>query len=378
MGEKRLLITYTKIYENESLSSWLNRLARENLCTPYVFYTRYLGSTLLNRDIDRFITQTILNKISVLTKTHISKIQDLLIPQYYSSGIEVRKTLLHEIVCLNTKIVGVRKSSKWTQFCPKCLSESNYYRKQWRLAHITTCTKHKLRLYDSCPNCSKQINFHCIHLLHSSKAICDKCFFDLTTAEIISISDKNLLSFENAFIQSMNTNWFKWKSFDMHSSVFVSGLHFLIYGVRKSLFNCFLHNSLCKSNFAYKSLDIQTRHQLMGLIISILKGWPHTIKKLSDSALINQTAFYRDRHSEWPYWLWIVMRTDINKKKYWITETEILSAINFLQNKLYKISLANIGEVLGHDRSFYVNDKNKALINSARINYQYEKKVFYW
>lgn len=43
--------------------------------------------------------------------------------------------------------------------CPKCLSQSQYYRKQWDFAAITSCPLHQIMLLEKCPGCGKPITW---------------------------------------------------------------------------------------------------------------------------------------------------------------------------------------------------------------------------
>jgi len=48
------------------------------------------------------------------------------------------------------------------QYCPQCLLEDGdpYFRKEWRVAFITTCTRHQCMLRDRCMECGAGVAFH--------------------------------------------------------------------------------------------------------------------------------------------------------------------------------------------------------------------------
>ncbi|MCF6441047.1 TniQ family protein [Pseudoalteromonas luteoviolacea] len=372
------LIGKTAIFSDEALSSWINRLARDNLCSPYLFCSRYLGQTLINRDIDRAISNTALLKIAELTSEPIHTIQQLQIPQYYNSGIKKKKTLLHEQLSLHCHIKGFKRLNRWIQFCPICLKENNYYRRYWRFALCTTCFLHNTVLQDACPNCLKPINFFNIHLLHSSKAICEHCLFDLTQSECDIVILNDVISFDKALVEAINSGWVMWRNFNLHAFPFISGVIYLINGIRKSLFHCIDNNSHPLLNKPFGQLNTITRHQITQILASLLKNWPYELTQLKEGNIISQTAFYKDSQHDWPFWIWKVMRSELNKGTYWLRSDEIESAIAFLQKNKYQISPSNVGEVLGRDRSFYVNAKNKRLIENAMQVQQWKKKIFHW
>ncbi len=57
-----------------------------------------------------------------------------------------------------------RPAARWIQFCPHCLREdlTPYFRRHWRLAFCTVCTRHRCALRDSCAACGGIFSFHLI------------------------------------------------------------------------------------------------------------------------------------------------------------------------------------------------------------------------
>ena len=79
------------------------------------------------------------------------------------------------------------------QFCPACLAEdvNPYFRKRWRVAFYTFCTKHNIMMLDRCPECGSGVTFHRIEqgryggAYECSIAMCHECGFDLCRAPLI-------------------------------------------------------------------------------------------------------------------------------------------------------------------------------------------------
>lgn len=44
--------------------------------------------------------------------------------------------------------------------CPHCLKEDGYLRSDWDLRLVTTCTRHKVQLIDTCPSCKKKLTWN--------------------------------------------------------------------------------------------------------------------------------------------------------------------------------------------------------------------------
>lgn len=76
------------------------------------------------------------------------------------------------------------------QFCPACLAEdaTPYFRKCWRVALNTVCSRHKTMLLDRCPSCGAAIAAHRLDfnqpnvMDEASVSFCHRCGFDLCTA----------------------------------------------------------------------------------------------------------------------------------------------------------------------------------------------------
>lgn len=80
------------------------------------------------------------------------------------------------------------------QFCPACLAEDEvpYFRKRWRVAFYTCCTKHSTMMHDRCPACGFGVAFHRIELGRYGAAdeepltFCHECGFDLRNALLVA------------------------------------------------------------------------------------------------------------------------------------------------------------------------------------------------
>ena len=57
--------------------------------------------------------------------------------------------------------------------CPKCIAKNGYMSKKWDLKLISMCTKHEIKLIDSCPECRKKLSWN-----RKSVSLC-KCGYNL-------------------------------------------------------------------------------------------------------------------------------------------------------------------------------------------------------
>lgn len=66
-------------------------------------------------------------------------------------------------------------------YCPLCLRDQEFWRKDWLLKLNYACPKHKVMLLNHCPHCFKKLN-----IIRSKLCICPKCQTDIRLAPIIA------------------------------------------------------------------------------------------------------------------------------------------------------------------------------------------------
>jgi hypothetical protein len=144
--------------EDELLSSWLVRLSIAHGQKLHTF-TRLLWkkSGIWARDIDKTITseqiQILADRCGVTFDTaHKTTLSD------YAGWVYETHKPLGANPWLTTIGIYHRKRIKFgQQFCPKCLSEDKrpYFRRHWRLACFTICTKPKYSFLIAVPNVNR-------------------------------------------------------------------------------------------------------------------------------------------------------------------------------------------------------------------------------
>jgi ribosomal protein L32 len=95
---------------------------------------------------------------------------------------------LHWILTL--KMYHRKREGFGLQFCPACLADDAipYFRKCWRVAFNTICTRHGTMLLDRCPKCGVAIAVHRLDIAKSDAieigpvSYCHSCGFDLRDA----------------------------------------------------------------------------------------------------------------------------------------------------------------------------------------------------
>jgi hypothetical protein len=160
----QLWLYHPRPLPDELLSSWLVRIAHGHDMKLQTFCRVSLGKgqEIWARDIDRQAPDWLVKLLSVHTGVSVQEVwscsllayKGLLYREYRWSG--------QQFWLLPLKIAATSYHHHGMQFCAKCLAEDEipYFRKRWRVAFYTMCTKHQCMLHDRCPSCDAPVMFH--------------------------------------------------------------------------------------------------------------------------------------------------------------------------------------------------------------------------
>lgn len=186
------LLNRPPIYPDESLSSYLHRIAKANL--------------LEARHIDAMIKRLIAGQDKYnypskgKTYSILSGLTGLEPHRLYWASVHSLASVLVDEQRLNDEIVfdsgfsfakipekfddfHLRPISNM-QYCPDCLKENPYHRKAWRVRTVAACPEHKNLLIDQCPICAKGLRESAI-----IETICSNCGFNLIKAPRTDLSE---------------------------------------------------------------------------------------------------------------------------------------------------------------------------------------------
>lgn len=158
---------------DELLSCWLVRLAHGHGLKVQTFCNLIFGNQrqVWNRDIDRLAPTWLVDELILRTGispelawgTTLRAYEGVLYPKFRLAGT------LQWILTL--KLYHRTRQGYGLQFCPTCLAEDEipYFRKRWRIALNTVCSKHNTRLFDRCPHCDAAVVFHRLDMAGSTE-----------------------------------------------------------------------------------------------------------------------------------------------------------------------------------------------------------------
>ncbi len=179
---------------DELLSCWLVRLAHGHGLKVQTFCNLMFGNKrqVWNRDIDRLAPRWLVDELvrrtgtpsEIAWNTTLHAYEGILYSKFRSAGA------LQWILTL--KMYHRTRQGFGLQFCPTCLAEdaTPYFRKRWRIALNTVCTRHCTMLLDRCPECGAGVSFHRLDMTRADAievtplSYCHSCGFDLRNAAI--------------------------------------------------------------------------------------------------------------------------------------------------------------------------------------------------
>jgi transposase-like protein len=350
---------HIKPEEDELLSSWLTRLALAHGFRPYSFTSLIMGGRdLWASDIDKIDHIDLFLELAKRTNTLLSRVRVTSLINYTG--------LLFENISSNGHVTWITKTDKvrfsrrqiGLQFCPECLSEDTipYFRRHWRLAFVTVCTKHCVPLLDQCPKCYTPINFYRInpqdHSIkwHTALARCFSCKADLRLRTIDSKISNQVkpkeVEFQEFLLNGLKDGWIETSSNEIiFSSLFFAGLHqlarVLITGssssaIREAVINYY---DLQEPNDLYpkklpvlESLRAPQRRFLFQMIQRLLNNWPDGfIDFCRANKFWSRFWFMHPNVKPLPFWYWKVVHYNLTKYKYLPTNEEFSAALNFIK-----------------------------------------------
>jgi hypothetical protein len=177
---------------DELLSCWLVRLAHGHGLKVQTFCNLIFGNRrqVWNRDIDRLAPEWLIDELCRRTGTSTETAFNTTLRTY--EGLLYQKFRmagpLHWVLVL--QMYHRKREGFGLQFCPACLAEDTipYFRKCWRVALNTICTKHGTMLLDRCPKCGAAVAVHRLDMVRpdaieiAPMSYCYACKFDLRDA----------------------------------------------------------------------------------------------------------------------------------------------------------------------------------------------------
>ncbi len=145
------LLFHPKPYEDESLASYLNRLAIEN-SVPYFWIKSHVNIRINtdNHTINRIKDIETIKRIAHIANLKVEQVYNMTIHKYIFGSWYKNKEIKSQYPFNGFDSCSVK-------FCPLCLKENNYQRLSWMLALNKFCVKHNTTLIEKCTHCGYKV-----------------------------------------------------------------------------------------------------------------------------------------------------------------------------------------------------------------------------
>ncbi|WP_417560678.1 TniQ family protein [Marinomonas sp.] len=224
------------IEPDEILSSWLIRIAAAHGCDP-IALTNYIWGNwrCWTLDIDRGLPVQQLETLSTLSGTPPESISNTSLGQAINIFTDSNQST--HVYCPFIIPLGSRnrKHHMGFQFCPQCLkSDLNpYYRIQWRIALVTSCSTHHCLLVDKCPICYALVEPHLINTQEHCIYSCSYCGYDLRKTPTTR-TNSELITIQEEAMKTINEGKNSWSHFIISPKSWFSLLRYFISLIRKA------------------------------------------------------------------------------------------------------------------------------------------------
>lgn len=216
------------------------------------------------------------------------------------------------------------------KFCPYCLRESEYYRKQWKLKYYCICETHKTLMLDTCPECSSKIYDYSQGKINSV-GVCVKCKSRLKDYSAPVFEDSKAFDMQKTMHDISFNKVHKFESLKDYSYNDFTKAFYVISDIFREL--PYTSDNVCwESPFQIKPDDLKMYFPIMGpllrfefvntkyefilfnSILRIFQNWPFNLHKLfneyiyisneryssiSDSEILKHEFYYIYNHSSY-------------------------------------------------------------------------------
>lgn len=305
----KLLPWRPKPQDDELLSSWLLRVARGNSAKLQTFcHLIWPGRQLWNRDLDAMSPSDIVRDLANLTGTHVD---------------QASATTLRSLEGVLYDRVRVKNASRWIlplgvyhrtrrrggqQWCAECLiaDRQPYYRKNWRLAVASTCSRHGIVLADRCMDCSSPAVPH-----RGIDPFCHVCGCDRRLYPHLS-ADSKALQLEHCLRGVLKNRAHPPGALRaVHPLAFFALVRQVLSIVTSNPRADRLRETVCKHSggdpraptfegkiFAPELLSSDDRHRMMAIVARLMDGWPYNFAALcADAGMWRSWALRGDRNA---------------------------------------------------------------------------------
>lgn len=355
-GRRQGWIKVPRPQPGELISSWLHRLAIANGKSDQSFITTMLGTSaqIWTRDIDRTLPRRFIKPLADWTGQSVPRIRAMTLAalQLRVSGSIVPRGVSAWVLPLGV-FHRVRRRSG-VQFCPACLRERPaFVPASWRLAFVTVCLKHNVKLHDRCPACGGCFMFHRMRPDAAGRWVCCHCRYDLGRAKR-ETPKSDLVRLQERLERAAGSGWSRLQGRWHMGWVLFRGVRFLVRALlsgrlidlrrEASKASPDLMNALPRVQFERQSIEV--RRAALEVVARWLKTWPTQF--LNDMAASRSYRSFLLADEALPaFWVQQALDELPTAQPHVLTRVEAEAACAWIQSQGQAVNAATLASALG-------------------------------
>lgn len=177
-------------------------------------------------------------------------------------------------------------------FCPVCLDERPFFRRQWRLAFWTVCPRHQVLLRDACPSCGGTVE---PHRQQYDLRLCSRCNRPLVSGDcVVAVPSSLQGKLYRACVRPGVTQ--NWGVARCTGRDFLLGMDALLSGFSVARTPETSGQRACRERLEMRRVDL--RDADLRLLDTLCQAWPWSLHAASRQYHVTQRSF-RQQSPDW-------------------------------------------------------------------------------
>lgn len=177
-------------------------------------------------------------------------------------------------------------------FCPVCLDERPFFRREWRLAFWTVCPQHQVLLHDACPSCGGTVE---PHRQQYDLRLCSRCNRSLVSGDcVVAVPSSMQGKLYRACVQPGFTQ--NWRVTRCTGRDFLLAMDALLSGFGSARLPDINGGRQCRERLEMRRVGL--RDADLRLLDTLCRAWPLSLHAGSRQYHVTQRSF-RQQCPEW-------------------------------------------------------------------------------